>query len=574
MNDPVKLILIGDFTKFNIMSSKSMDVISCLKVEDAFDSFEDNINYSCYFNIIVADYNTKEDGFKLLKYFIEKNLDNQLIANSSGYPFFIFLNNKNFNKKILYSFYLENINDIKGLEPHLYLPSQNILFCDNDKESLINIITRDLFSYFFQKDLNKKNINVDYSASINLLFLGNTGCGKSTFINYLIGKKKAFQALSNEIKSFKANKYSHTKYPICFNDTEGFEVSNLKQKNIIDDNLKNNKKEDLTNRTHIAFYLIPGPISGQRPIDYSDIEVLLDLLYYKIHFYLIMTKEPNENDFFKTQALNFIKQLKRDVERDKKTDRTASFYKNNVETKQNLLDNLRELEVQLKERTFSLDVLMGKNKSIENLLKIIKNDLNEDIKIHSNFIQKAKEIENTNFKLKINSSGEEENDSFRGEDIKKELITPFFYMKDIKQISKKDEALRIIEEYKTVSGLKKLFFCYNSSVERNREEIFKRIKNLYSQVTPEVKIESELNLDSYCKDEKDSWFYQEKYTEKLGEKLIEIYEDEYKKYSDITKIMFKCEEYNRSILSFFDYIQDVLNMKLNETPITYDVDLI
>ena len=38
--------------------------------------------------------------------------------------------------------------------------------------------------------------------------------------------------------------------------------------------------------------------------------------------------------------------------------------------------------------------------------------------------------------------------------------------------------------------------------------------------------------------------------------------------------MFKCEEYNRAILSFFDYIQDVLNMKLNETPNTYDVDLI
>ena len=148
-----------------------------------------------------------------------------------------------------------------------------------------------------------------------------------------------------------------------------------------------------------------------------------------------MTKEPNKNNFYLIQVLNFIKQLKRDVEIDKTTDRTRSFYKNNVKTKRDLLDNLIELEVPLKERTFSLDELMGKNKLIESLLKSIKNELNENIKIHSNFIQKAKGIENTNFK--INSSGEEANELFRGKDIKKQLITSIFYLKDIKLISKK-----------------------------------------------------------------------------------------------------------------------------------------
>ena len=254
----IQLILLGDLDNFNFQSGDALQVTSCSTLENAYDAFDDNVSDSCYFNIIFSDFKTKEDGFKLLQYFIEKINKEATIANSSGYPFFMFLNNENFNKKIFYSYYMENISNVKGLKKSLNLPSQNIIFCDNNIDSVYNKISKDISSYFFQRDF-KENDGLDYSSGINFIFVGNTGCGKSTFINYMMGKKRAFQALSNEIKSFKANKYSHTKYPISFNDTEGFETSTVIQKNKFDDNLKNNKKESLTDRTHIAFYLIPGP---------------------------------------------------------------------------------------------------------------------------------------------------------------------------------------------------------------------------------------------------------------------------------------------------------------------------
>ena len=570
----VQLILLGDLNKFNFRSGEKLQVIPCSTIENAYKAFDDSISDSCYFNIIFSDFKTNEDGFKLLKYFIETNNKEKTVSNSSGYPFFMFLNNENFNKKILYSYYMENISSVKGLKKFLNIPSQNIIFCDNNVDSVYYKISKDISSYFFQRDF-KENSDLDYSSGLNFIFVGNTGCGKSTFINYMIGKKRAFQALSNEIKSFKANKYSHTKYPISFNDTEGFETSTVTQKNKLDDNLKNNTKESLTNRTHIAFYLIPGPFDCNRAIDYSDIEILLELLYYKIHFYLIMTKEPNDNsEEYQIQVIKFIKQTIREVEKNKKPDRIKPLYKNDITDKETLIARLNTLKCQLEQRIFTIDVMFGSNDSIIKILKTVEKDLKEDMEIHNIFIKKAKEIERQNYKLKINISGEEEKDSRLGANIKKILNTPFFYLKAIKQIQKKEEALSVIKEEMEVSQILKLFFKYNSKIKKNRKEMFKKIRSIYSQVNINVNLDSELIEDSYSKEEKDSWYYKEKYTEQLGIKLIDIYEQEYQKFSDLAQLMFSCEEYNKSILQFSQYIKDIEGMKLNDKAIFYDVDLV
>ena len=571
-NITMQLILLGDLNRFEINSGQTLQVKQCSKIEQAYDAFYDNISDSLYYNIIFSDFKTKEDGFKLLKYFIEKTNEERIISNSSGYPFFIFLNKENFNKKILYSYFLENMSSIKNLKKSLNLSSQNILFCDDNKENVYFKLTKDISNYFEQKDF-KENDNLDYGSGINFIFIGNTGCGKSTFINYIIGKKRAFQALTNEIKSFRSNKYSHTKYPLSFIDTEGFEISTLTQKNKLDDKLKNNRKEDLNNRIHIAFYLIPGPCDCNRAIDYSDIEILLELLYYKIHFYLIMTKEPNNSEEYKMDVLKFIKQLIRDVERDKKQDRIKQLYKNDIKNKETLINYLKELRCNLENRIFTIDLLAGSNDSIIKILKSVEKDLKNDMEIHEIFIKKAKEIENQNYKIKINISGEEK-DSNRGDDIKKILVTPFFYMKTIKKTDKKEQALNLIKEALDVSKFLKLVFRYNANVEKNRRTLFNKIKSIYSQINLNINIDSELIIDSYSKEEKNSWFYKEKYTVELGKKLIDIFEQEYQKFSDITIIMFKCEEYNKSILQFSKYIKDIEEMKLNEKAIPYDVDLV
>ena len=53
-------------------------------------------------------------------------------------------------------------------------------------------------------------------------------------------------------------------------------------------------------------------------------------------------------------------------------------------------------------------------------------------------------------------------------------------MKDIKLISKKDEALSNIEEYKTVSGLKKLYFAIIQLPKKIEKKYFKELKTLFS----------------------------------------------------------------------------------------------
>ncbi len=62
--------------------------------------------------------------------------------------------------------------------------------------------------------------------------MGQTGCGKSTSINYLLGKLRAYFTSSNIFKS-RGSVYGHSKYLISITDSEGFELSDFsQQKNI------------------------------------------------------------------------------------------------------------------------------------------------------------------------------------------------------------------------------------------------------------------------------------------------------------------------------------------------------
>ena len=393
--------------------------------------------------------------------------------------------------------------------------------------------------------------------------MGITGCGKSTFINYLLGKNCAFQAVSHSGKSFRSITYSHDLFPICCKDSEGFEVNKTDQKIKIEETLSNNIKIELDKRIHIAFYLIKGPSVTERGIDYPDVEMLLQLHHYKIHYYLIMTKEPNEDDSFSTSTKRFLKKLIKDIRKNKKP------YEFSISNNEILIKNLEEISTQLEKRTFSIDLLKGSSESIKKLLLKINNDLLKDKEIHTNFIRKSREMSSKSFELKINISGETEIGTNLFEDITKQLTTPFFYLKTVKALNKKSDALKVIKEAKEINKRRKLFFCYNSKVEEKRKEMFGKIKTIYSCVG----LDSSLIENRFSEEERKSWFYNEKYTEKLGQKLIDIYEEEYKKKSEIDKIIIACREYNDSIDEFIKYKDQFLNMKVNDTHI-YDIDLV
>ena len=155
INSKIMIILLGDLSEYNLESNEIMNVREVKQFEKAIEIYEESIEDSCYFNIILSDYKKTEDAFKLLKQFLEYNSENKIVPNSSGYPFFLFLENKNFNKKILYSYYEENIRSLK-IDSALNINSHNILFCKNTKESIGEKIAMELTSYFFQKDFKKK----------------------------------------------------------------------------------------------------------------------------------------------------------------------------------------------------------------------------------------------------------------------------------------------------------------------------------------------------------------------------------------------------------------------------------
>lgn len=559
-NSKIKMILLGDFTEYNLeVNNDVFEVQQTNGISEAIETCFGSIEQSCYFNLIISDFKNKEDSFELLKQFLEYNKRELIVSNNSGYPIFLFLENTNFNKKVLFSYFLENITYLE-LEPALNISSHNILFCNNTRESIEEKILMEITNYFFQKDFINNN-DIRYDASINFLFMGITGCGKSTFINYLLGKKRSFQGVSHNVKTIRALKCSHNLFPICFNDSEGFEVNKTDQKEKIENTLKNNLKEELGNKTHIALYLVEGPLENKRGINYSDVEMLVKLNTYKIHYYLIMTKEPKEDEAFKKSSQRFFKRLIRDLS----TDKVNKYFSE----KPNIQD-LQDIINKLENRTFSMDLLKGSSKSIKNLISQINNDLLLDKEIHNNFIDKAKEITSESYELKINISGEIKMGTNLRQDIKKELITPFFYYKNLNFLDKKAKAQEAIKEARDVSQWRKLFFCYNSKMKSNRKEMFEKIKTIYSCIN----LKSSLILDNYSEKERTKWFYDEEHTQKLGDKLIDIYEKEYKKIKDIDKIINSCKEYNNSINQFSKYMDQIINMKINDTPIPYDVDLI
>ena len=83
ISSKIRLILLGDFNKYNFESNKVMNVSKAGEIEKAIEIYEESIDESCYFNIILSDYKKKEDAFKLLNQFLKYNNDNLIVSNNS-----------------------------------------------------------------------------------------------------------------------------------------------------------------------------------------------------------------------------------------------------------------------------------------------------------------------------------------------------------------------------------------------------------------------------------------------------------------------------------------------------------
>ena len=467
--------------------------------------------------------------------------------------FFIFFENKNFNKNILYSHYLKNIEEISRFYD---LKSQNIYFVKNSKEEIEQLIAKDITNYYYEFDF--KNDTNDYIYNIEMLFMGQTGCGKSTFINYLLDKLRAYSASMNTFKSM-GGIYTHIKYPISIKDSEGFEVNSAEQQNKIFEILNKNIEEELNNRTHIAFYLIPGPFNSSRDLDYSCISSLIKLEQYNIHYYLIMTKDPDEGENFGKVSLRFLNRII------KKQD----FKKINSDLPvDQLKDILEKIKNKLDGRIFSVDVSKRESISIKSLLNQIYDDLKIEKSNNEKFIKEIRNKKEKGSNFTIDFSGSKITNDKENFEIPPELKkSPFFNLNKFKNDDiRKRKARQVINEAKDVSSIRKLFFCYNSKIRDNRKKMLKKIIDIYECKNLNINlIEGQLSPK-----EKDEWFYQHDCTDELGNTIISICEEEFKKSNIIDNYIGYCIHFNESIDKFGQYVNEFITFNLNGEKIPYD----
>ncbi len=100
----------------------------------------------------------------------------------------------------------------------------------------------------------------------NVLVLGNSGVGKSTLINAILGEEVAYTSYgtagtTNEIKIYGTNSGDEGKVPFCLIDTMGFEPDPSKAKHaikLVNDWMKEAKKEDNEKTIDLVWFCVDG----------------------------------------------------------------------------------------------------------------------------------------------------------------------------------------------------------------------------------------------------------------------------------------------------------------------------
>lgn len=541
------------FKEYPIKPNKMTEVESYKNENNIIKIYEKNINSSNYFNVIFFNYEEIEDAANFLKLFVQTANDNGNVKNNSDYPFFVFFRNNNFTKEKLYTYYLE-ISQEMDILPYYELKSYNIFVIKKSIDEINNLLTHDITNYFYEFDFKDEH----NPYQIQILFMGTTGCGKSTFINRLLGKLRAYSSSANNLKSI-GGVYSHSKYPICITDSEGFEVNSESQQNKIFEILNKNIESELSHRTHIAFYLIPGPFNSNRDLDYSCLGSLIKLEQYNIYYYLVMTKDPYECKNFAKTSLRFLTGII--------NNRDFSRIKRDNLNDQELIKILEQIKAKLEKRILSVDVTLRESKQMKNLFNQIHLDLLDEKNKNVAFITDLEKNKKDSGNVEIDISG---SSIFND---KRFTIPPFLEKSPFFNLSKLDndperrrKAKKIIEEAKDVSSIRKIFFCYNSKMKENRRKMLKEILKIYE--CPNLTIQ--LIEDKFSDKEKNEWFYLPECTDDLGNKIINICQEEYKKLSIVDRFVNYSKNFVKSIDEFGKYKEEFLNFKINGQIFPYD----
>ena len=257
-------------------------------------------------NIIIFNISFKE-AESILEKFIKK-IDGSI--GNDEFPFFIFYRDQNSANDFDLKKLILNINNIqKEIIDSCKLDSRNIYI--DTEETFINTIQK-IYNYYngdfiinFDEDDDEKKEKYNISKTINILIMGKRGCGKSTFINRILGEKRAYSHIN--AKTPKTREYYHKNFPIKLIDSAGFEVAGLNEIKDIDKYLEENNLtyKNIKKRVHFIFYLL----KANDKLEESVIQIMQKLHSYNIEIFFIITySNKGEENLFKN---NFKEQIKK-----------------------------------------------------------------------------------------------------------------------------------------------------------------------------------------------------------------------------------------------------------------------
>ena len=442
----------------------------------------------------------KKEFRKILIFFYEKNLVNniiKLIIKEELYCEQIFIiiinrgeeNNKKNSEfpntsdelKLELKYKINKFNDIQKC----YFDINNIFIINNNEYEKIYISLLKIYNYFnqlgdgfylkvldnqdFQKEMIKNEFSYLYNThNFNILLWGETGSGKSTFINAIMGEKKAYTQFDVSRGTFQDNYYIHKDYPIKIIDVCGFsqneakinsdKIKNIYEKNNnnilidINDNFSFNK--DHRNKIHLLlFFTIYNNKLDIKPCNMpvittassKGIPIIIVISKAEILFQSTNKKDSEDSEDSEDENLNnnnnLMDTFKIEIEKTK-----TKIYKDIKESLKNEGGNINNNELKIE---FVCIDNISKN-GLDNLLEIIYN------KFKDSLISDA-DLD----KLRLNK--------ITKEDLKKVVKNSIF-------LGSKNLDEMILDEaiYKSTSDIKELLIKYFGFYE-NKLKFFQRI---------------------------------------------------------------------------------------------------
>ena len=459
-------------------------------------------------NVIIS-YLSFDDSTDLLISFITK-FERGIVKNDA-HPFFIFLpykNNDNLNKQNL-------MNEIKEFQRNKnkerMLDSRNISF-ESQETIYAKIIS--LYEYFNESyennidlfEKNDKNL-YDKSNTINIMVIGKRGTGKSTFINRLLGEKKAYAQRNGKTSIIK--EYYHKKYPLKIIDSEGFEIGNKNQidnvKALLKSNNLNYEKLIKNKKIHFILYLF----KNRDKIEDIELEIIRNLYKYNIYMFFIIS---NMNEEDEESSKNDLEEALSNYQNKNENNEIEGFNENEIEdilkntfcldfldenysdTFKNIISSIYEILEGKKETN---DKIIEYYFNYNNLIQTKGNDKillpNDLLNENQNLIKRDKGI------LRKNSISPPEEIILL---IKQEIKNNIFYTDyETDRKNKKQLAEDILDKYKKYTfawGMIPIPFLDSYLSNKSREKMILEIGNIYSVVIK--KRQEENNSKEYEED--------------------------------------------------------------------------